>query len=424
MKNKKLNEGIRIAKEGIDECWDDMDTMNQTTQSGEPMTVTLSMPGKNISVTTDSADEIANVLRLAGIEVGNATSVPGDVDGDGDHDIHDHEAEVAYVGVGSESEPSVPEQAEEEQTEEAVQTPATWTDKQGNTHPATRVQGDRYGNQEEKEKDKEVDEGNEFSGARAEAIRNGKDTFTVDGKTYDVIEENETEEDNEDYYSLPMPNGDREDKEVKESAMTEDDHPAVGAITNRIIRQHPDLLAKFGPVKVMAAIDSLASHLDELDEIGTSDVSIWVKRVIEELEAGDFDHVDEATQTNKPWTDMSGKQQPGTAVKGKSYGNQEEEKDNKDKEMDESARIIALSGVNEWANSPEGKAKDKGTVSNSLPSAKGTGKGSPDFGANRANGQGENPMGDGSHTVSVEEQFESAMGEYRKFVAENIARKK
>lgn len=39
-----------------------------------------------------------------------------------------------------------------------------------------------------KETDEEVEEGNEFSGARAEAIEKGEDTFEVDGKTYPVKE--------------------------------------------------------------------------------------------------------------------------------------------------------------------------------------------------------------------------------------------
>ena len=69
----------------------------------------------------------------------------------------------------------------------------------------------------------------------------------------------------------------------------------AGAITNRIMRQHVDLLSKYGPVKVMAAIDDVAEFAgsDELDEIGSSDVSGWVKQVVDGLEAGHFNNVDE-----------------------------------------------------------------------------------------------------------------------------------
>ena len=61
-----------------------------------------------------------------------------------------------------------------------------------------------------------------------------------------------------------------------------------------------------------------------------------------------------------------------------------------------------------------------------LPSKIGGGAGHKDYGQNRANNQGENPMGMHTPDVdkSVDESFAAAMGEYRKFVAENIARKK
>jgi len=317
-KNESTN-GIRVAKEGIEECWDDMGGQTMTQENGEQMSVTISMPGKNISVTTDSADEIGNILRLAGINVGGMSQeVPGDVDGDGDHDIHDHEAEIMYVGTGAEGEPSVPAQPaeepeeEEEQTQEATQTPKPWTDSEGNEHPGTAVKGDKYGNQEE---EKEVDESARIlqlaglgEAKKPDADNDGVPDWADEHPGEDdneVKESTEAEEDDEDYYSLPMPNG-------------------------------------------------------EYDEV------------------------------------------------------------------EESARILALAGLGEskLMNSPAGTSMDEPKVYDSLPSRSGTGKGSPDFGANRANGQGENPMGDGTHTVTVEEQFKRAMGEYRKFVAENIARKK
>lgn len=102
LKQESVTESIRMTKEGIEECWNDMESQTMAPQNaGEQMSVTISMPGKNISVTTDSADEIGNILRLAGINVGGAVS--GDVDHDGDHDLADHAAEepaVLYVGAG------------------------------------------------------------------------------------------------------------------------------------------------------------------------------------------------------------------------------------------------------------------------------------------------------------------------------------
>ena len=40
----------------------------------------------------------------------------------------------------------------------------------------------------------DMEEGNEFSGARAAAIKAGEDTFTVDGKTYHVTGDKEVDE--------------------------------------------------------------------------------------------------------------------------------------------------------------------------------------------------------------------------------------
>ena len=77
----------------------------------------------------------------------------------------------------------------------------------------------------------------------------------------------------------------------------------ASAITNRITRQHADILTKFGPSAVMQAIDDVAHDLSDLDEIGSSDVSIWTKDVIRNLESG---HYSENTPTpNQLWYDTS-----------------------------------------------------------------------------------------------------------------------
>ncbi len=67
------------------------------------------------------------------------------------------------------------------------------------------------------------------------------------------------------------------------------------AVLNRITRQHLDVLQKFGPQAVMYAIEDVASDVGELDEIGSSDVSIWTKQVIEDLESGQYAHLHENT---------------------------------------------------------------------------------------------------------------------------------
>jgi hypothetical protein len=78
----------------------------------------------------------------------------------------------------------------------------------------------------------------------------------------------------------------------------EDSSEAVyNAIINRITRQHTDILSKFGPQAVMDAVDDIASSVGDTDEIGSSDVSIWTKQVIQDLEAGMYSHLHENTGT-------------------------------------------------------------------------------------------------------------------------------
>lgn len=58
-----------------------------------------------------------------------------------------------------------------------------------------------------------------------------------------------------------------------------DDSPVASAITRRIMMQRVDLLSKYGPEKVMNAIDEVADFVGDVDEIGSSDVSGWIRHV-------------------------------------------------------------------------------------------------------------------------------------------------
>jgi hypothetical protein len=93
-------------------------------------------------------------------------------------------------------------------------------------------------------------------------------------------------------------------QEPAQESVTEDQDSVdavASSITRRIMMQHTDLLSKYGPVKVMAAIDDVAEFAggDGLDEIGSSDVSIWTKQVIQDLEAGHYDRVQEDEQLDE-----------------------------------------------------------------------------------------------------------------------------
>ena len=58
-----------------------------------------------------------------------------------------------------------------------------------------------------------------------------------------------------------------------------EDNPVASAITRRILIQRTDLLSKYGPVLVTQAIDEVADFVGDVEEIGSSDVSGWIKQV-------------------------------------------------------------------------------------------------------------------------------------------------
>jgi hypothetical protein len=65
----------------------------------------------------------------------------------------------------------------------------------------------------------------------------------------------------------------------------EDVSPVARAVLHRIMMAHPGMLATHGPERVMSAVDELADRVNigPDDEIGTSDVSGWVRDVIRML---------------------------------------------------------------------------------------------------------------------------------------------
>jgi hypothetical protein len=84
---------------------------------------------------------------------------------------------------------------------------------------------------------------------------------------------------------LAMPSGPRKasfQKTVDEGM--DSDSPVAGAITRRILLQRSDLLSKYGPEKIMSAIDDVTDFVGDVEEIGSSDVSGWVKQVEQSLD--------------------------------------------------------------------------------------------------------------------------------------------
>jgi hypothetical protein len=63
----------------------------------------------------------------------------------------------------------------------------------------------------------------------------------------------------------------------------QEDSAVASALTRRIMTQRLDLLEKYGPVKVMSAIDSAAEFFGDVEEIGSSDVHAYMQYVEKEL---------------------------------------------------------------------------------------------------------------------------------------------
>lgn len=59
--------------------------------------------------------------------------------------------------------------------------------------------------------------------------------------------------------------------------------PVTNSIVHRILASRSDLLAAHGPEKILQAAEAVADSVGMVDEIGTSDVSAWVRQVEQEL---------------------------------------------------------------------------------------------------------------------------------------------
>jgi hypothetical protein len=68
-------------------------------------------------------------------------------------------------------------------------------------------------------------------------------------------------------------------KEGQLDGTAKQDSPAARAILHRILMRHPGMLATHGPEKVMSAVDEVADYIGDVEEIGSSDVSGWVRHV-------------------------------------------------------------------------------------------------------------------------------------------------
>ena len=78
-----------------------------------------------------------------------------------------------------------------------------------------------------------------------------------------------------------------------------EDNPVVNAITRRIMVQRPDLLKQYGPVAVGQSINDVADFVGDVDEIGSSDVSGWIRHVEQMLQDNPPEAFGEADDNKK-----------------------------------------------------------------------------------------------------------------------------
>lgn len=71
------------------------------------------------------------------------------------------------------------------------------------------------------------------------------------------------------------------------------DNPLESALVRRFMSQHTDVLQQYGPTNVLAAIEDVASDFNPGDELGTSDVSAYVRSVLSYLDNNYGNQVDE-----------------------------------------------------------------------------------------------------------------------------------
>jgi hypothetical protein len=135
---------------------------------------------------------------------------------------------------------------------------------------------------------KEVDQLAEWADSLLEGGDGGEASEETDGDTSGTAGEGGAEDSPKDDLDdlAEADNGALNPVGIPESE--DDTNPVVGAITRRILLQRTDLLSKYGPVKVMQAIDDVADFVGDTDEIGSSDVSGWVRQVEQSL-GGDLE---------------------------------------------------------------------------------------------------------------------------------------
>jgi hypothetical protein len=94
------------------------------------------------------------------------------------------------------------------------------------------------------------------------------------------------------------------DTEVEINEDNNDVSPVESAILRRIMNSHLDLLKQYGPAAVMAAARDVAEMIGDVEEIGSSDVSAYVNRVVQSLADGSYADLAEGQGGNVMWKEL------------------------------------------------------------------------------------------------------------------------
>jgi hypothetical protein len=128
-------------------------------------------------------------------------------------------------------------------------------------------------------------------------------------------------------------------------------HPGTAVKGDKYSGKEAEKEEKAKPVKestlaeLIAKMDAIIESTEKVDEEDVEEGNEFSGELAKAKAAGkdDFEvagkkyKVQESEKTDKPWTDMSGKKQPGTAVKGDKYKGDEADKEEKAKKVDEAA---------------------------------------------------------------------------------------
>lgn len=142
--------GVTVNEQALQECGMDWQQPMQQEEQ-ERFSLTITSKDRTITVSTTNPEDVLHMMKLGGME------------------IDSHEVTPMTVGGGGAGTP-VPAGGIE------IEVPVTDMDQVDS---------------EEEEDEEDMEEGNEFTGALAKAKEEGKDTFDVDGKEYEVEEAKE-----------------------------------------------------------------------------------------------------------------------------------------------------------------------------------------------------------------------------------------